>query len=59
MPFTKALFLYGAPIFVPREADVEEERTQVERAMHELERAADERFDELWRNQKPETRNQT
>lgn len=57
MPFTRALFLYGEPIVVGREADVEAERVRVERALNELERAANEHFDELWANQKPETRN--
>ena len=48
LPFTKALFLYGAPISVPREGDVERERARVEAAMRELERTADDRFDELY-----------
>ena len=36
MPFTRALYLYGQPIVVPRDGDVEEWRLRVERAMNEL-----------------------
>ncbi len=35
-PFTKALYLYGEPLFVPRDGDVEEYRVLVERALNEL-----------------------
>jgi lysophospholipid acyltransferase (LPLAT)-like uncharacterized protein len=49
IPFTRALFLYGAPIAVPRDGDVEEWRARVEDALNELERETQERFDELWR----------
>ncbi|MFP5246988.1 MAG: hypothetical protein ACLGH0_09875 [Thermoanaerobaculia bacterium] len=30
------LYLYGAPIVVPRDADIEEWRARVERTMNEL-----------------------
>lgn len=36
MPFTRALYLYGEPIVVPRDGDVEEWRHRIERAMNEL-----------------------
>ena len=36
MPFTRALYLYGQPIVVPRDGDVEEWRRRVESAMNEL-----------------------
>lgn len=36
MPFSRALFLYGEPLVVPRDGDVEEWRQKVERAMNEL-----------------------
>ena len=36
MPFSRALFLYGPPLVVPRGSDVEEARERVERAMNEL-----------------------
>jgi lysophospholipid acyltransferase (LPLAT)-like uncharacterized protein len=41
MPFTRALFLYGEPIVIARDADVEEQRLRVERAMNELEAEAE------------------
>ena len=36
MPFSRALFLYGEPLVVPRDGDVEEWRQKVERAMNQL-----------------------
>ena len=36
LPFTKAVYLYGEPLFVPRDGDVEEYRLEVERALNEL-----------------------
>jgi lysophospholipid acyltransferase (LPLAT)-like uncharacterized protein len=36
LPFTKAVYLYGEPIFVPRDGEVEEYRQTVERALNEL-----------------------
>lgn len=36
MPFSRALFLYGQPLVVPRDGDVEEWRQKVERAMNDL-----------------------
>ncbi|MGZ4808767.1 MAG: hypothetical protein ACXV7D_05500 [Thermoanaerobaculia bacterium] len=47
-PFTRALFLYGEPIVVPRDGDVEEWRGRVERAMNDLADEAERDFDELW-----------
>ena len=35
-PFTKTIYLYGEPIVVPRDGDVEEYRARVERALNEL-----------------------
>ena len=35
-PFTDALFLYGDPVRVPREADVQEERKRIERELNVL-----------------------
>jgi len=35
-PFSRAIFLYGEPIVVPREGEVEEWRITVERRMNEL-----------------------
>jgi lysophospholipid acyltransferase (LPLAT)-like uncharacterized protein len=47
-PFTRAIFLYGDPIVVPRDGDVEEWRGRVERAMNELADSAERDFDVLW-----------
>jgi lysophospholipid acyltransferase (LPLAT)-like uncharacterized protein len=35
-PFTKTIYLYGEPIVVPRDGDVEEYRARVERALNDL-----------------------
>jgi lysophospholipid acyltransferase (LPLAT)-like uncharacterized protein len=35
-PFTRVVFLYGEPIVIPRDGDVEEWRGRVEQAMNEL-----------------------
>ncbi len=42
LPFSRALFLYGEPVVVPREGNVEEWRLRVEQALNELERKAEE-----------------
>lgn len=49
-PFSRAIFLYGEPIFVPRDGDVEEQRVRVERLMNELAEEAERDFDDLWRS---------
>ena len=36
LPFTRTIYLYGEPIVVPRDGDVEEWRLRVERAMNAL-----------------------
>ena len=35
-PFSRVLFLYGAPLHVPRDADVEEWRLTLEQTMNAL-----------------------
>jgi len=43
-PFSRGLFVYGAPILVPREADeasLEAIRLEVERSLNEVTRTAD------------------
>jgi lysophospholipid acyltransferase (LPLAT)-like uncharacterized protein len=35
-PFSRALFLYGSPVIVPRGGDVEEARERLERVMNDL-----------------------
>ncbi|HEV8434240.1 MAG TPA: hypothetical protein VGR95_12570 [Thermoanaerobaculia bacterium] len=47
-PFTRALFLYGEPIVVPRDGDMEEWRTRVEERMNALADEAERDFDALW-----------
>ena len=41
-PFTKTIYLYGDPIAVPRDGDVEEYRARVERALNDLTEEVDE-----------------
>jgi len=36
MPFSRALYLYGPPISVPRDGNVEEWRVKIEKAMNDL-----------------------
>ena len=42
LPFTRAVFVYGEPVVVPRDGDVEEWRVRVEQALNEVEREAEE-----------------
>ena len=42
MPFTRAIFLYGEPMVVPRDGDVEQWRRRVEDVLNDLEREAEE-----------------
>ena len=36
MPFTRALYLYGAPLVVPRDGDTEEWRLRLQTTMNDL-----------------------
>ena len=54
LPFSRAVFLYGEPIRVPRDGDAEEWRGRVEVAMNELADRAENAFDALWRGRKDE-----
>ena len=45
-PFSKALFLYGEPMHVPRDGNVEEWRLKVEGAMNALADEAERRIQE-------------
>jgi lysophospholipid acyltransferase (LPLAT)-like uncharacterized protein len=49
MPFSRALFLYGDPIVISREEDVEQARRRVEQALNALAERADLDFDRLWK----------
>ena len=48
IPFSKAIFLYGTPIVVPRDGDVEEWRLRVEQEMNALADRAERDFTALW-----------
>ncbi len=47
-PFTRAIFLYGEPIVVPRDGDPQDWRLRVEQAMNALADEAERDFDLLW-----------
>lgn len=47
-PFSRAMFVYGEPIVVPRDGNVEEWRALVETRLNALTDEAENRFDELW-----------
>ncbi len=52
MPFSRALFLYGDPITITREEDVEQARRRVEQALNALAERADLDFDALWNDER-------
>ena len=41
-PFSRAIFLYGEPIVVPRDGDVDQWRVEIERRMNALADEAEE-----------------
>jgi len=47
-PFTRAIFLYGEPIVVPRHGDTEEWRLRIEQTMNSLADEAEQDFEKLW-----------
>jgi lysophospholipid acyltransferase (LPLAT)-like uncharacterized protein len=47
-PLTRLLFVYGQPISVPRDGDVEEWRLKIEKNMNDLADEAERDFDSLW-----------
>lgn len=49
MPFSRALFVYGEPIVVPRGGDPEIWRRTIESQLNELAEEAERDFDRLWR----------
>jgi hypothetical protein len=49
LPFSRAIYLYGDSIEVPRRGDVEEWRARVEHALNDLAATAEEQFDSLWK----------
>jgi len=48
LPFTRLIYLYGDPIIVPRDGEVEEWRLRIEQAMNDLAGRADRDFEQLW-----------
>lgn len=48
MPFSRALFVYGEPMLVPRDGDAAEWRTKIETAMTALAEEVERDFDRLW-----------
>lgn len=48
IPFSRALFLYGEPIVVPRDGDVEEWRLRIEERMNAMADATEADFERLW-----------
>lgn len=48
LPLSRAIFLYGQPISVPRDGGVEEWRLKIEQEMHALADEAERDFDRLW-----------
>lgn len=48
MPFTRALFVYGEPIFVPRDGDAATWRETIENAMTTLAEETERDFEVLW-----------
>ena len=48
MPFSRALYVYGEPIVVPRDGDAETWRVAIEIAMNALADEAEREFDTLW-----------
>jgi hypothetical protein len=49
MPFTRAIFLYGEPIPIPRDGDVETWRLRVEQDLNRLAEEAETDFEKLWK----------
>lgn len=56
-PFTKAIFLYGEPIPVPRDGDVETWRLRIEDALNRLTAEAETDLDTLWKERPRGRRN--
>lgn len=49
LPFTRIVYLYGEPMIVPRDGDVEEWRVTIEQTLNELADRAETEFEMLWR----------
>jgi hypothetical protein len=49
LPFSRAIYLYGEPILVPRDGETDAWRVRVEERMNELTAEAESNFEQLWR----------
>jgi hypothetical protein len=49
IPLSRAIFVYGAPIVIPRDAVVEEWRARVEQSLNDLATSVEDDFDSLWK----------
>jgi lysophospholipid acyltransferase (LPLAT)-like uncharacterized protein len=49
LPLSRAIYLYGEPLAVPRDGDVEEWRLRIEQVLNDLAERAEQNFEELWR----------
>ena len=58
-PFSRAIYLYGQPVYVPRDGDVEEWRLRVERALNHLANEAEDHFEDLWKEGAPRAAQQS
>ena len=52
LPFTRAVFLYGDPIEVPRDVDVEAARLHLETVMNRLAERTENEFEQVWKEGK-------
>ena len=48
-PLSRAIFVYGDPIEVPRRGDVQEWRARVEQVLNDLAALAENEFETLWK----------
>ena len=49
LPFSRAIYVYGDPIEIPRRGDVEEWRTRIEQVLNDLTALAENEFESLWK----------
>jgi len=49
LPFSRVVFLYGDPIWISRDENVEEARGEVENQLNRLAEEAEGHLDELWK----------
>lgn len=52
-PFARAIYIYGDPIVVARDTDLEEARVKLERSLTDLATRVEANFEALWRSEEP------